>query len=150
MMGKIIGFLIFLLFAFIFFKGSKPKEKKDYSQYPTIEVEVQGTEDSHWIVQFVDPNGENVLGRDDERMYNRFNPPAERVRRGAKELVYYWPWDIPNHRYSINGVPLKYNIHFCNPLYEEQNREMAEKSSRRMRVVGIVILVLGFIVLLFA
>ena len=152
MLENIFGFLFIGAFAFLFLKIGYSKDKHvDYTQYPTTEADVQGTEDGHWIVKFMDPiTNEEVLGRDDMFTVGKFNPPEIRVRKGARELVYYWPWDRPNHRFSINGVQLKYNIHFCNPIYDEQHQQDELRSSRRMKIVGYVILALAFIVLFFA
>ena len=151
MIDNIIGFVFIGLFALLFLrigKSSKTREDKDYSQYPIIEAIVQGTEDNHWIVSFEDENGEMVLGRDDKYTRNSFNPPKIRVRKGAREMVYYWPWDRPNHRYRMNDMELKYHIHFCNPAYESYSGKTSSFSF--MKCIGIMLLVLAIVVLIFA
>lgn len=149
----VIGCLILWIFGALFLLVAKKVfniKQVDYRQFPITVATVIGTHDyfgKRWMVKFTDTYGTQVLGADDTIAESTFHPEKYSLpKRGTMEYVYYWP-NSHRSKFSINGVPLLYEFHFCNEAFYTLQKEKAKRNRMIFRIVGILMFLAGAAIL---
>lgn len=151
---KIVGCLIFWIFAGIFFNGAKifVVKKKDFSEYPIAEGIVIGTHDysgQRWMVEFTGPDGKEAIGADHIRSESTFHPENYTLpKRGNSEKFYYWEHGHINSRVTINHTPVLYYIHFCNEDFYSLPMERHQRNRKYFLIASAVLFLLGIVILI--
>ena len=124
-------------------------KENDYTKFNETTGTVIGTEDfmgNRWIVEFIDENGEKVLGMDDVITYSTFFPKTFNIpEKGQEERIHYWKPDT-NLKYSINNKPIKYYIHFYNEDLYKLKKVKGRNHSILAVAIGIIIILCGILV----
>lgn len=153
--ADMFGALILFAFGVLLLRLSKGMHgwgEPDYSRYPVTVGTVLGTHSCstvRWLVRFTDETGREVLGMDDIPAGSSLHPERYHIPKSStEERIFYWKCNREKQRYSLNGVPVEYHIHFCDESLYGLSKEEIRKSSFRIRILGIGILTAGGLVLL--
>ena len=155
---NILGCALCCIFGAIFFAASKIVKRngkyEDYSKFPVTMGKIWHMEDffgNRWIVSFTNEKGEEVLGMDDVISTNTIHPDKYNIPKvWTMEKIYFWKYDSRGSCLNVSNKEVKYYIHFCNESYYNMGKDASRKSSVVFMIVGIIIMILGFIVLFFA
>lgn len=113
LMGTIAIFILVLRRKF---PSHESLTANDFIGYPTANAAIYDAisfSGNRWIVFFQDENGETVGGMDHISLGNLSASQKESLA-GKTEPVYYWK-RLNAARLTVNHIPVRYYIHFCDP-----------------------------------
>lgn len=149
---KFIG-IVFIAAGILAFRLTKNlrRNESDYLKYPKTVGTVLHTHDftgHRWIVKFKNDQGREVLGMDDVLAAESFHPEKYHMpKENTKQQIYYWELNRQTHHYSINRIPIEYNIHFCDERLYELAHKQLKRSAALGRLIGIGFAIAGIIMI---